>query len=138
MAWSPIEGKVARIVSERDVVINRGREHRVAVGMKFVILADEPLVINDPDTGEVIERLPREKARVQAIQIADRVAVCRTYQTRLVRGVGGGVILEPWEMYDHKVPTTLEVENRDLPPPLPRAERIVRVGDRVVQVDDEG
>ena len=44
-----IEGKVAAILNERDLVINRGSDSGVQEGMRFgVVEKDVPIV--DPDT----------------------------------------------------------------------------------------
>ena len=46
-----IEGQVATIVNERELVINRGSDSGVNEGMKFKVVGGE-LAIKDPETGE--------------------------------------------------------------------------------------
>lgn len=74
-----ITGKVAAVLSERRLVINRGSEHGVEPGMRFRVL--EALDITDPDTGERLGELPREVVRVAVIDVAPRYAVAHTFET---------------------------------------------------------
>jgi len=79
-----IEGKVAQLLSERELVINRGFRDGVTLGMKFAVLTGHPLEIQDPDTHEVLATIDREKVRVKVTQVLDRAAVCKTYEFRMI------------------------------------------------------
>ena len=74
-----ITGKVAAVLSERRLVINRGSEHGVEPGMRFRVL--ENLNVTDPDTGERLAELPREVVRVAVIDVAPRYAIAHTFET---------------------------------------------------------
>ena len=76
----PIEGKVARILNERDLVINKGAEEGVKEGMKFRVTEPE-IAIQDPDTQETLGTLSREKIRVSVVEVLPRFSVGKTYET---------------------------------------------------------
>lgn len=76
----PIKGKVAQVISERDVAINRGRSAGVEIGMIFQIMNPEPEEIQDPDTGEVLGIVDVMKVEVEVIELQDNLAVCRTFK----------------------------------------------------------
>ena len=130
---NPIEGKVASILNERELAINIGRCDGVRRGMKFKILAETPTEISDPDTGENLGIVDREKVRVQATEVQERFSICRTYKTRHV--AGGLFPSLSWLVSEpREVSETLKAEDSSLPPPLPEEESYVKNGDRVVQV----
>lgn len=75
-----IEGKVAVILNERELIINKGAEAGVKEGMKFKIV--EPQVaIKDPDTGEALGTLTHEKIRVGIVEVQPKFSKARTYET---------------------------------------------------------
>ena len=75
-----IQGKVATILNERDLVINRGTIAGVKEGMVFAIL--EPTVeISDPDSGLSLGSITREKIRVKIVEVEKQFSVGKTYQT---------------------------------------------------------
>jgi hypothetical protein len=75
-----IEGKVAVILNERELIINKGAEAGVKEGMKFKIV--EPKVdIKDPDTGEALGTLTHEKIRVGIVEVQPKFSKARTYET---------------------------------------------------------
>src|SRR3712207_6707077 len=49
-----LEGKVAKILGNNEVVINRGRNEGVRPGMIFEVFAPEGEEVWDPDTGETL------------------------------------------------------------------------------------
>lgn len=135
-----IEGKVASVLNERELAINIGSEHGVTAGMKFKVLADKPTEILDPESGESLGSLDRDKVRVKAVDVQARFSVCRTYKTRYV---GGGAFYSAFAnvlvAQPREVVETLKAEDSALPPPLSEEESYVKKGDRVVQLlkDDD-
>lgn len=79
-----IQGKVAKVTSDRELIINRGREHGVTKGTYFYI-KDEPLEITDPDSGKPIGTVSPIKVVVQAEEIADKFCIARTFRTSRVK-----------------------------------------------------
>jgi len=137
----PIEGKVASVLNERELAINIGVEQGVKEGMKFKVLAEKPTEILDPETGEILGELDREKVRVRVLEVREKFSVCRTYKKRYFQGGplynmfgAGALAAEPREVVE-----TLKAEDSSLPPPLSEEESYVKKGDRAVQLfkDDD-
>jgi hypothetical protein len=70
-----IEGKVAKILGNNEIVINRGRGQGVRQGMLFEIFAPEGEEVWDPDTGETLGTVEDVKAKAEVTEIKDRLAV---------------------------------------------------------------
>ncbi|MEV7262154.1 hypothetical protein AB0N38_01225 [Micromonospora aurantiaca] len=83
-----VTGRVAQIVSLRDLILNRGSDHGVAEGMIFKVLDGEPGKIEDPETGEVLGEIRRVKVLVKVVDVSARFCVARTFRSRRVN-VGG-------------------------------------------------
>ena len=75
-----IEGKVAKIMDEYTVVINRGSEHGVEEDMRFVIYepGDE---IKDPDTDKSLGKFEHVKAKVEVTNVSEKFSTAKTYET---------------------------------------------------------
>jgi hypothetical protein len=82
-----IEGKVARLIDTQTLVINRGSEHGVRVGMRFAVLNPRGAEITDPDTNEVIGSVELDKIVVKVVSVEPRLAVARTFRTFTTRGI---------------------------------------------------
>ena len=140
-----IEGKVAAILSARELIINRGSADGVVEGMKFEILDDAGRAVVDPETGESLGSLQRAKVRVEAAQVEKRFAVARTYESWRENIGGIGIttmsnplsrILEPPRWVTHYKTLKTSEETWE---PLKESESAVKTGDGVRQLpDDEG
>lgn len=139
-----VEGRVAQILNERELAINVGSRAGVREGMKFRILAAEPLEIRDPLTDEVLGYEDREKIRVQAIRVHERYSVCSTYRVRHVPA--GSALAEAMSQLSDfsvrtfqpptEVPETLRRPHDEPLPPLPVAESYIRAGDRAIEISE--
>ena len=75
-----IEGKVAKVLNSREVIINKGSSDGVETGMKFNI--QEPEVdVFDPDSKVLLGRLTRSKIRVEITEVQPQFSVARTFET---------------------------------------------------------
>lgn len=81
-----IEGKVAQVISERDLAINRGSSSGVKVGMRFKIVSSEPSEIRDPDTDEVLGSVEITKVEVEVVSVQENLSVCRTFKKMVIPG----------------------------------------------------
>ena len=134
-AKNPIRGKVARILSQREVVINKGDDHGVKVGMIFKILSMKDAVVTDPDTGEQLGSVGRVKTSVKVTEVQEHLAVASTYRSHRVN-VGGAEIFSTRGIFEPpKWETQLETLKVDEVAigELDSEEAIVRTGDPVVQ-----
>jgi len=83
-----IYGKVARILSSRELVLNVGQEDGVEVGMFFDILSPEGDEIRDPDSGEVLGSIRKPKVRVKISSVQERLSVAATFRKKIVNEGG--------------------------------------------------
>src|SRR5215217_4842499 len=72
-----VEGKVAKILGNNEIVINRGRREGVRQGMLFEIFAPEGEEVWDPDTGETLGSVEDVKAKAEVTEVKDKLAVAR-------------------------------------------------------------
>ena len=134
----PIRGKIARVLSTRDVALNKGSVDGVQIGMVFKILSSKGAEITDPDTGEVIGSVDLEKTSVRVTSVQDRVSVASTFRTHRVNVGGSGMaltrIFEPpkWETHVETLETHENAREE-----LPEEESFVKTGDPVVQVIED-
>ncbi len=134
-----LEGKVAQILNERELVINLGSDVGVRQGHKFAVLAPTPTSIIDPDTKENLGVVDREKVRVEAKEVRAKFAICRTYHVRVIGGALSGLDLSSTVYLftpKHEVPVTLKVSDSDALPPLAAEDSYVKIGDRVKMVQE--
>ncbi len=80
---APIRGKVAAIVSNRAIAVNRGSADGVTVGTRFAVLypTSSTLEITDPETGELLGSVDVPKVMVKVFRVAAaHLCVARTYR----------------------------------------------------------
>lgn len=106
--------------------------------MKFAILAESPMNVLDPISGELLDTIDREKVRVEATEVRDKITICRTYRTKYIpagpffdEGRIGGLSSPPRREVE-----TLKAKDKSYPEPLSPEESYVKIGDRVIQVVD--
>src|SRR5579859_7607169 len=87
----PIEGRVAKVLSTREIVINKGTADGVEVGMIFNVLSPAGEDIRDPETGEILGSVARPKVPVQVSSVQDRLCVAKTYRSTSVNVGGMGI-----------------------------------------------
>ncbi len=135
-----IVGKVARVSSDRELIINRGLEHGVEVGMIFRVKGAD-IDVTDPDTGEPLGQVSRIKVLVRAEEVAEKFCIARTFRTRNVNVGGTNVAgLSLSEMFQPpKWETRVETLRRDpeADTRMSAAQSVVSVGDLVETADDE-
>ena len=75
-----IRGKVAAILNERDLVINKGGNDGISEGMPFQVTQPDVPVI-DPDSGAELGVLCRDKIKVKVVEVHPQFSVAKTYET---------------------------------------------------------
>ena len=133
-----LQGKVAKILTEREVVINIGSAQGVKKGMRFAILAPTPEEVLDPETSEVLDVVDRTKVLVQATEVREKITICSTYRTTMMSGGAFSAAYSLNRLFDppREIPETLRIEDSSLPAPLAPEESYVKIGDRVKQVEE--
>lgn len=135
----PIVGQVAGIINERELTINVGSKNGVVGGMKFSVMAKEPIEVYDPVTKDKLGIIDREKVRVMASEVKEKFSICKTFRKwasmRVSLATIGNIFAGPTERHE-----TLKVDDSSLPPQLSEEESYVKIGDRVIQIieEDEG
>jgi hypothetical protein len=129
----PIDGLVAAIVSERELAINIGANRGVTRGMKFKVMSDVATEIKDPQTGETLGTVSRDKVHVEARSVSEKFSICRTYRTYRTGSAFNAGLAQLFEP-SRKVTETLRAEDSSYISELSEEESFVEVGDRVEQV----
>ncbi len=139
----PIEGKVARLLTVRDLVINRGSAHGVEVGMRFKILNPNGQSIRDPDTRDIIGSVEMVKVVVKVVEVQENLCVARTFKTIKTEPSGAmgrisiGAIASMADAFGtvggERV-ETLRTNEKLAEQDIDEAESYVRTGDPAVQV----
>ena len=135
-----LTGRVASILNAKELVINIGADKGVVPGMKFAVMSEAPMQVNDPETGEVLDIIDREKVRVKATEVREKISICQTFRTKEIpagplygsatKFSGFAGAFDPPMVIEEN----LKVQNVSLPPPLSPEESYVKINDRVVQV----
>ena len=135
-----IQGKVAKILNDRELVINRGSDNGVKKGMKFEVIEESEEVL-DPDTQTSLGNITREKVRIKIDHVQPSLSIGRTYETYQVSsGILSGLSTLA-EFYRPYAPTTrvrtlrssAEFSGR----PIEEGDSYVEIGDKVIQIDDD-
>ena len=79
-----ITGKVARILSDEEIILNVGSDDGVKEDMEFVIFSESDHVY-DPETGADLGAIETVKGRVKVYHVMDKMSRARTltYQVRV-------------------------------------------------------
>ncbi|NMN95102.1 hypothetical protein [Antrihabitans stalactiti] len=81
-----IRGKVADIEDRYVLVINKGEDDGVELGMIFSVMDPDGVPVVDPDTGDQLGKRPIERLRVKIIDVYPRFSRAATY--RMTAGLG--------------------------------------------------
>ena len=130
----PIRGKVARILNSRELVINVGSKDGVTIDMRFDVI-DTAEDIMDPDTGELLGSVERQKVRVRTTRVQEKLSVASTYKTKHVN-IGGNMGLASQMFMPAKWVTEYETLKSDDQTweDLHEMDSYVKAGDPVVEV----
>jgi hypothetical protein len=102
------------------------------------VRAETPVQVVDPITGAVLDTVDREKVRVEAYEVRDKIAICRTY--RIKGSVTGGLLrAADFARYfgTEPSPETLRITDDSTPPPLSEEESYVKTNDRVIAIPND-
>ena len=119
-----IRGKIAAVVSETSVVINRGGSHGVKGGMKFTIYIEVGPVEDPDDPKNTIQTLRYKKGTIEATSVLEKMSICSIEGTWQDYGE---------DDYDYREGTT--VYPGVASPLISRADLVITVGDLVEQVE---
>lgn len=128
-----VSGKVARIVSNKSVVLNKGSDDGIRIGNYIGVLDSLLQDIVDPDTNDNLGGIRAFKIALRVEQVSQHLAVASTYKTyrKNVGGQGFSIgdiarasIPPKWV----EIEQTLKIEIDDAKPIEPSVSK-VQVGD---------
>ena len=79
-----MEIKVAKVIDDYKLVINKGKDDGIKYGQRFLIYSLEE-VIKDPDTGEELERLELVKGTGKTIHVQANISTIKSDMEELPR-----------------------------------------------------
>lgn len=137
MASKKIKGRIIRILDNKSVVINLGREHGIGDENMFFILG-EPEPVVDPVSREVLGSVMVTKGKVRSSQVFDKFTIATTAWTTITAGTEYKDIFgDLFGQVKPNVDEALLVRSTDVKPWKAKSETPVKVGDEVeVKVDD--
>lgn len=93
MAEGPrIRGKVAKLVTDDELIINKGERDGVVPGMVFSVIDENAMSVMDPDTGEDLGGITRTKVTVEVTRVTERIALAKRRQGGVLGGVSGALL----------------------------------------------
>ena len=123
-----IECQVAELLSETELAINRGSVDGVKVGMEFRVVGS--ILVVDPERKRETERLEFTKVNVKVFRVGERMSIVRTTRT-MDFDIDGVLFVQKMKFHQSDYDSiTGEVS--------PAWSKVVKVGDKVVQVSVEG
>lgn len=137
-----VAGVVAEVISDQELILNRGSEHGIRPGDYFAILDPRAREVVDPESGRPVGGFKKVKIVVRATDVAPRLTLARTFRTRRVNigGNGNGLASiissmgEPPRWVDEVETFTLQP---DMPRPISQEESIIAVGDPFEKVNED-
>lgn len=135
-----IQAKVAQILTARDLVLNKGFDDGVSVGMRFAILNRKGADVKDPDTGDVLGSVELPKTFVKVVAVKERLSIARTFR-EFQQGGGAlwGLVATSASLSAPPRTTveTLKTDEARLRDELDEKESYVKIGDPAVQMVSE-
>jgi hypothetical protein len=138
----PIEGAVAKILTARELVINRGSEDGVEPGMRFEVLDPKAENVKDPETGEILGSIDRPKIGVEVTRVAEHLSIAQTFRSERINTGGLGLFGSGSALAKQFEPARFEARYETLKTnettweDLDESESFVKIGDPVRQIVD--
>lgn len=124
----PLEGKIAEVLDTYRVVVNIGGDDGVKEGMEFEIF-EQKGGYTDPDTGEDLGTREVVKARVEVVELYDKMSVMESAETERHSPLTDAVRMYTSSQRTKQLPTESNVETD---------ERTVERGDQVREINESG
>ena len=72
-----VTGKVAKLITANELVLNKGSSSGIKAGWKVWIFDESVSDIKDPDTGEDLGQLPRYSVQLDVVTVGERASIAR-------------------------------------------------------------
>ena len=73
------EPKIAKILDEYNLVLNKGKNDNIEIGQEYLIYQQTEEII-DPDTGDILECLFVPKGKGIIIRVQDKISILRSHE----------------------------------------------------------
>lgn len=135
-----LTGTVAKIVSDREVILNRGYAQGLNPGDYLVVTDPGTQSIVDPETGKELGDFKRVKAVLRISECTENLSLAKTFRTKRVRvgggmGIGGMGDMFAAAKYETKV-ETLRFDPKE-GAPISEEESVISVGDPFEVISEE-
>ncbi len=127
-----INGRIAQIISDKEVVLNVGEESGVKINMKFVIYEESDHII-DPETGNDLGALEIVKARVVVNHVMPRISRAESETYTISTGYNSLALAAALVGSTETRRRKLQVEESDIKPV--KENKNVKIGDLVRSVE---
>lgn len=135
-----ITGKVASLIDERTLVINKGSDDGVKQNMRFMIYAAKGKKIIDPDSKKELGELKIKKRSVMVTDVQKSYAVAETYKYKTINEGGtnsilgvGGYLSPPKYVKKYETFAMDESDRRA----IDEERSLVKVGDIVEEIEEK-
>lgn len=123
-----IKAKVARILDDRRLILNRGSDDGVEIGSRFAILSNRSVEITDPeDPKAIIGTLPVARTIVKVTSVEDHMSIAQTFRTLKSSGILPAFGPREWN-------DSIDTDESTVVDELGTAERTVKWGDEAVEI----
>ena len=129
-----IEGKVAKILNDRELAINVGSDKGVQTGYKFQIVQETDEIL-DPDTKKNLGRFRRVVIRVKIVAVDPLKSIAQTYETYIAEPTiipSINLALRGTLLSDRTVVKTLRRPGSSV-----TEDYLVKIGDIAVLIEDD-
>jgi hypothetical protein len=132
-----IKGKVADLIDNRTLIINKGSKAGVKDGMIFMVYDATGKTVIDPETGSELGKIKLPKIEVKVTHADDKYSIAETYKYNEVNEGGVNPLIGMPNVFSPPK-YVKKYETFDIEPftkkQLDKEKSIVKVGDTVEQV----
>ncbi|MDG2545205.1 MULTISPECIES: hypothetical protein [Lactiplantibacillus] len=68
--------RIIAIIDKKTVIINAGSDDGVNKKQEFNIIDNNPVIIKDPDTGEILDKFSRYKQKLYVKEVRQKYSIC--------------------------------------------------------------
>lgn len=141
MSNSVFDAKVAGVLSNKKLIINKGKNSGIKKGFIYEIYPELPIIIRDPDSGKEIGRLNNKKAEVLVKTVEDEYSICeavykQTSIDKVTKAIGDVAKALHEQNAFQSIQTTFAFDESALLTPDGIYENLVRIADHAVFVSE--
>lgn len=141
MSNSIFDAKVAGVLSNKQLIINKGKNSGIKKDFVYEIYPASPILVRDPDSNKEIGKINNKKAEVIVKVVEDEFSICETVsrQTsvdKVTKAIGDVAKALYEQNVFQSIQTTFAFDESALLTPDGIYENLVRIGDLAVFVSE--